>query len=404
MTIRDASASTQSIEAFLNPVKLDRFLKEFYFRAPLHIPGAPDKFAHLLSWDGLNRATTLQRRYRPPLRLAKDGRVLPQQQFSTKVSNPNGEFWSVNFRAVRKLLQEGATLLIDRIDETHEPIADCCRMLEAELGSEAWADTFASWQQTQGFSTHWDVEEVFIAQVVGRKHWRVFKPSVLHPTKHDKNSPRDILPSEPYWEGDLNPGDILYIPAGWWHDALAMSGRTLHVALSLYPDTGLDVLNAMLPELRENELVRSPLPRFATEDEQQDYMTRLRKVVHDKLLGVTVKSALEKRDARAPARTRLSMPWSAPSRTEEIPGDAWIHWLAPRRITVTQAGEEIRFDAIGEQFRFVAMVLPVIQDLMERRKTTFEELCSRHPQLPVETILLQLVDVGLVAIAEDSIV
>jgi len=400
MPIKNEGAPLQSLEDLLSPVDPAYFLREIYGHEPLHIPGAANKFSHLLSWDGLNKATSVWRKNFPPLRLAKDGKILSQQQFSSRETNANGEFWSINFRMVRQLLEEGATLVVDRMDQTHEPLADYCRMFEAELGSDAFADVFASWRQTPGFPTHWDPEQGFVAQLIGTKHWRVFKPERLHPMAKDK-SRNDSPPAQPYWEGDMNPGDLLYIPGGWWHDALAVSARTLHVAVGLFPATGLTVMNAILKDISEDERVRAPLPRFASESEQQDYMSHLRSAVDTKLRGLTVKSVLNSLDARARVRTRLSMPWSAVPETEAIPANAWIHWLPSRRPTVKEIGTEITFEAIGVRFSFAVVGLPVIQDLISRRKSPFRELCSRHPQLPVEKILLGLVSVGLVAIADE---
>ena len=299
MASKNAAAPLQSLRAFLDPIEPAHFLKEFYCRAPLHIPGDADKFSHLLTWDGLNRATTLQRRHRPQLRLAKDGIVISQQQFSTKETNAFGDFWTINFRSVRRLLEDGATLLVDRIDETHEPLADCCRMLEAELGSSSFADAFASWRQNPGFPTHWDAEQVFVVQLIGTKHWRVLKPERLYPTQQDQKR-TEKPPTHPYWEGDMHPGDLLYIPGGWWHDALAASAGTLHVSLSLFPATGLTVVSAMMRELQEDELARTPLPRFASEAEQQRYMSSLRSTVDEKMRGFTVKSVLNNLDIRTP--------------------------------------------------------------------------------------------------------
>ena len=201
----------------------------------------------------------------------------------------------------------------------------------------------------------------------------------------------------------MNPGDLLYIPGGWWHDALAVTARTLHVSFGLFPTTGLMVANDMLHELEDDELARTPLPRFASETEQQDYMSHLRRAIDTKLRNLTVKSVLDKLDSRARARARLSMPWNAVQEIVAIPGYAWIHWLPPRPIVMKDAGaDEIMFEALGDRITIAAVALPLVQDLISRRKATFNELSSGHPKLPVETILLELVSAGIVAIADDS--
>lgn len=393
----------ESLEALLSPIERTRFLTEYYCRAPLHIRGDAQRFPSLLSWDALNRVMTRQRPRRPPLRLARDGKIIRQEDFAAKETNAAGDLWRVDFRVVRRLLEAGATLIIDRIDEAHEPLADFCRMLEWELGSYVFADAFASWHNTQGFPTHWDVEQVLVVQLIGTKRWRLFKPERLHPTKEDKvriNRP----PTEVFWEDDVRAGDVLYIPGGWWHDALAVGGRSLHVAFSLFAATGLTVVNALLRELQEDQLARTPLPRFASEAEQQDYMVQLLNAVDARMRGHTVRSLVEKMDAGAASRNRLSMPWSWGSETEAIPAHAWIHWLPPRPVALMETDAEFSFEAIGGRFAFGIDYLPLFRDLMSRRKSSNSALCSRYRHLPVEKMLLQLVHFGLVAIADDPVI
>lgn len=397
-------APAASLAALLSPIPPESFLRDYYCRAPLYIPGETARFSDLLSWDGLNRASTIPRKHRPALRLAKDGKVLSEAEFSAKTTSAHGEFWRVDFNAVRRLLEGGATLVLDRIDEAHEPIAEVCRMLEAELGSTAFADAFASWRQTPGFPTHWDPEQVFIAQVIGTKHWRVLKPDRLHPTQQDKGRRKESAPRESYWEGDLNAGDLLYIPGGWWHDAVAVSERTLHVSLSLFPSTGLTLTNHLLRTLEDEELARMPLPRFAPESEQEDYMRRLRSLVDSKMRALTVNWVIGQLDARAPARNRLSLPWSAVPRDEPIPHNAWIHWLPPRPIMVRETSAEFVFEALGTRFAFPISFLPIVKDLIVSRRLPCGEICARHSHAPVEKILLGLVSAGLIAIAEQSVI
>jgi hypothetical protein len=117
-----------------------------------------------------------------------------------------------------------------------------------------------------------------------------------------------------------------------------------------------------------------------------------------------VKSLLEKMDTNAPARNRLSLPWSWAAENETIPSHAWIHWLPPRLVAVKETGENFSFESMGNQFVLGIDHLPVIRDMIGCRKSRFSDLCSRHPQLPIEKILLQFVSLGLIAIADDSVI
>ena len=63
----------------------------------------------------------------------------------------------------------------------------------------------------------------------------------------------------------MRPGDLLYIPRGQYHDALAKSGGTIHVSFGTYPVNGMDLLTETYEAALEDSAFRAPLPRFAGE-------------------------------------------------------------------------------------------------------------------------------------------
>nr|WP_295979740.1 cupin domain-containing protein [uncultured Variovorax sp.] len=43
-------------------------------------------------------------------------------------------------------------------------------------------------------------------------------------------------PSEPIFDDYLETGDVLYIPRGWWHEAIPLAGEeSLHIAVGIHP-------------------------------------------------------------------------------------------------------------------------------------------------------------------------
>ena len=49
----------------------------------------------------------------------------------------------------------------------------------------------------------------------------------------------------------MRPGDVLYLPRGWYHDALATEGASLHVTYSITPADGrtaFDILKRLVAE------------------------------------------------------------------------------------------------------------------------------------------------------------
>ena len=65
------------------PLGADAFLKNYWLKSFVHIPGEAGRFAELLSWDELNAVLEQHRLTPPRLKLYKDGQPLDPAQYLT---------------------------------------------------------------------------------------------------------------------------------------------------------------------------------------------------------------------------------------------------------------------------------------------------------------------------------
>ena len=61
---------------------------------------------------------------------------------------------------------------------------------------------------------------------------------------------------------DLKPGDLLYIPHGVYHEALAGPEHSLHLSFGVSHVTGADLLQPLMQALLREPIVPSHLPHF----------------------------------------------------------------------------------------------------------------------------------------------
>jgi hypothetical protein len=164
-----------------------------------------------------------------------------------------------------------------------------CRGLESVLGWPVQANAYCTPAGAQGFAVHHDTHDVFVLQVSGHKHWRIYEPIVELPLKDQRwSADRADAVGAPVHDFTLRAGDTLYIPRGWPHEAAAADAPSLHITVGLHPPTRLDAMRAALADCAEDvelrrtldaggELPASLVERLAARLEPADVARRARR-------------------------------------------------------------------------------------------------------------------------------
>jgi ribosomal protein L16 Arg81 hydroxylase len=156
---------------------------------------------------------------------------------------------------------QSKSINIHRLERHWPPVAALCRSLEMTLRHPVDATMFLTPKDSQGAEAHYDNVDVFILQVHGTKHWRVYKPTVWLPLKETA----DLIPEEdlaqPIQEFDLNAGDLLYLPRGYPHEAFTSDRSSLHITVAVPVFRWADVLGAALARAsQQNSRLRQAIP------------------------------------------------------------------------------------------------------------------------------------------------
>ncbi|HKY95470.1 MAG TPA: cupin domain-containing protein, partial [Kiloniellales bacterium] len=269
MDTAPAPALPQSFGALLAPFDREQFLAEHYGRRALHLPGPAQRFERLLGWQGLDELlaqTSLWSNHSVAMAMA--GQPLTPDQFCLWGKNRLGDRVRVPDHAkVADLLRQGATLVVDFIDRLDPGVRAVAEVLEAVLLAPVTASAFISWQRQQGYPVHFDTQEVFALQVAGRKAWRLYTGRFEHPAELKGYRANDLDPEtkraalgQVETRIELAPGDLLYVPAGQFHEALALDEASLHVSFGVMRPIAHDFLSTLLEALPADPAFRKPLP------------------------------------------------------------------------------------------------------------------------------------------------
>jgi ribosomal protein L16 Arg81 hydroxylase len=148
--------------------------------------------------------------------------------------------------------EQGATIVLQGLHLTRPAIGAFCRSLEAVLGDPGQANAYYTPRAAQGLPVHHDTHDVFVLQVAGEKRWLVYEPALELPLKDQKYSAELGEPGPPVEDRVLRPGDMLYLPRGWLHEALTSDTDSLHLTIGVNVVTWLDAFKTALEELRDD--------------------------------------------------------------------------------------------------------------------------------------------------------
>ena len=253
----------------LHPFNQDRFLKHHWEKKLLFIRRRqPRYYADLLAIDDLDSLLSSSHRRLPGLRLVKAGADIAIHRYSPEyVQAGENIYGAVNIDRVFAEHQAGATIILDGVHRTWQPLTRFCRQLEAFFTQPVQANLYLTPRLAQGFEAHYDTHDVFILQVAGHKKWRIFPPKIRLPLRSqphtaDHDASRPVLQ-----ELELLEGDLLYIPRGYVHEAMTQKDDlSAHITLGVIAYTWYDFFHDALKGICEHESsFRESLPiGFAT--------------------------------------------------------------------------------------------------------------------------------------------
>ncbi len=219
------------------------------------------RFDDLLSVADVERLVSSGGLRTPGLRLVKDGGTISEAQYAREVSwRPKPFTGVVDPDRVAEAFADGSTIVLQALHHTWLPLARFCRELEADLGSGVQANSYYTPRRSQGFAVHHDTHDVFVLQVAGEKHWRMYEPLLELPLKAQRWSSSLGEPGPTVLELTLRAGDTLYLPRGWLHDALTSDTDSLHITVGVNAHTWIDALRAALDECQDDFEFRRSVP------------------------------------------------------------------------------------------------------------------------------------------------
>jgi 50S ribosomal protein L16 3-hydroxylase len=202
------------LHAWIAPLELGTFARDYLKRSAWARPGSAIDARRLLDWDVLDRVLASGR--------SDDIVCARGERLPWPAPRDRDE--------LRAYFRLGVGLCLRHAERCDDGLAALADEVSHLLARPAHVQLFATPGGTHGFGWHYDLEDVFIAQTEGIKHYYFRDNTVERDTPFPPRNFSAIRgESSPLQTASLVPGDFLYIPSRWWHmavcqeDALSIS-------------------------------------------------------------------------------------------------------------------------------------------------------------------------------------
>jgi ribosomal protein L16 Arg81 hydroxylase len=256
------------LQELIHPVSLETFWSEYWEKKPLYVERPfPEWCRDMPSIDDLDAIID-----------HTTGHDAGSKDYLIRADNYGVESYSVergpdgrpDMSAIYRAYAKGWTIGVHKLNRRSTPVARLASGVAIDIGQKVNVNMYFTPSEAKGFAAHADSHDVIVLQLEGRKSWRVYAPQYLLPLEQQetvvKREEHEL--GAPVMEPTTEPGQILYLPRGFIHEAVRTEVPSMHLTIGVYPLRWLDLLEASLRVVAErNVLFRRAVPSFAPGDE-----------------------------------------------------------------------------------------------------------------------------------------
>jgi hypothetical protein len=256
----------ERLDRLFDPIGIEGFLKDYHGKKYLHLPGKAESVADVMSWELLERLLNMAPIWSPAsLQLVLDRNPVPTAEYCRPAILANGqEGLRPEPALVEGWITRGATLVLNDVDRLTFGLNEVSAALQALTGGRVQGNLYCSRRGRQAFAPHFDTHDVYALHCAGEKVWRLYEGQIEAPIAHRtfKFSPEEHQKhcGKLAEEIVMRPGDLLYMPRGRYHDALASQEGAIHIALGVTAPKAIDLLPLVMEAMISQGFFRADLP------------------------------------------------------------------------------------------------------------------------------------------------
>lgn len=236
-----------TLQLLLEELPKQEFVSEYFHTLPYSRPGSAAELCPLGTWETVGRI------------LEQPADVMVVRRGEQRPSDA-----SLRLPQARALSEDGYTILVRHAERHDSRLAELASSFAADFHAPVDIHLYVTPPGTHGFSWHYDAEDVFIIQTAGAKEYSLRKNTVnpwplMETIPHNMRYERELMP---LMKAELQAGDWLYIPCGYWHKADSLAGEeaAISLAVGVMSPAAIQIFDYLRTRLVDSILWRQRLP------------------------------------------------------------------------------------------------------------------------------------------------
>jgi len=258
----------------------NKFFLEHFGVNYLYKPKFFDEFEEMMSLDILDSMLSKTNIWNNKnFIMMLDQKKLNYGDYSTISIETTGNNYRPDVNKVENLVARGASIILNEIEKHNKNLLKIADDLQNLTNGRCQGNLYFSMASHQAFGPHFDLHDVFAIHFEGEKVWNIYenieKTPINHPAFKLSSDERRKRAGNIIDQVTLRPGDLLYIPRGQYHDALASKNGAIHIAFGLSYFKPIDMMTTLWEKFIINDFMREDIGIRPSENEVKKLLQRL---------------------------------------------------------------------------------------------------------------------------------
>jgi len=257
-----------------------KFFLEHFGLNYLYKPKFFDEFEEMMSLDILDSMLSKNNIWNNKnFIMMLDQKKLNYGDYSSISMETTGNNYRPDVNKVENLVARGASIILNEIEKHNKNLLKIADDLQNLTNGRCQGNLYFSMASHQAFGPHFDLHDVFAIHFEGEKVWNIYenieKNPINHPVFKLSSEDRKKRAGNIIDQVTLRPGDLLYIPRGQYHDALASKNGAIHIAFGLSYFKPIDMMTTLWEKFIINDFMREDIGIRPSENEVKKSLLRL---------------------------------------------------------------------------------------------------------------------------------